>query len=206
MGIIETILKIVALPLRIIISFALFTFIIIMLPQENNLALFLISILPTYKQWFLLSHILCDSIIFVFATIAIINKIKVSLQKKNKIKQEMKKHEIIDKKLNNLDHIEKAVLREYVIQGVATLNLPITQPAVASLVKNFILENVGQYCEKTIFGLMYNLKISEYADTRLTDEMLDLPNTETLTEADQKFIFNNRPHFIKNIQRLSRFL
>jgi hypothetical protein len=200
MSIIETILKVVALPVRIIIALALFTFVILMIPQENDLAIFLCTILPTYKYWFLLAHILCDSVISVFLVSAIINRIIICIKQKNKIKQERKKYEIVDKKLSNLDHIEKAVLREYIIQGANTIKLPITQPAVAILVSNFILENVGRYAEKTILGFMQNLKISEYAETKLTSEMFDLPDVENLTETDRKFILSSRPPFMKNMR------
>ena len=202
MSILDTIIKAITLPLKIIIGLFLFTLIVVFLPTEWVKAFGLTAFLEMHKIWFIFSSLLFGSIIFVYIAYGIGNKIKICMQKRERKKLEKKKNENIEKKLYDLDHIEKAVLREFLIKGTYTIKLPVMEPAVASLIKYNILETVDGYQQITMFGPLRNIKISEYANSKLTDEMFGLPDRENLTETEIRNIHNKRPKFMVLLDRI----
>jgi len=202
MSVLDTILKAITLPLKIIIAIFLFTLIIILLPDKYIEALGLTIFLTTYKQWIILINLFAGILILVNIVYGIANIIKTQL-KKQKIKAKEKiDNENIDKKLLDLDHKEKAVLREFIIKGAYTIKLPVSDPAVISLVKYHILESISDLYQDSVCGPLYSLRISEYAKNRLTNEMFGIPDMDNLSETDRQYIFNNRPQFMKKLERL----
>ena len=202
MGFLDTIIKAITLPLKIIIGLFLFTLIVILLPAEYVEAFGLATFLEAHRIWFILSNLLFGVIIFVYIACGIKNKIKICMQKRERKKLEKKRNEDIEMKLHDLDHIEKAVLREFIIKGAYAIKLPITEPAVANLINNGILETVDNYQQHTLLGPVRNIKISEYAKTKLTNEMYGIPDMENLTETELRRIHNKRPKYMILLDRI----
>jgi hypothetical protein len=170
------------------------------------MALSLESILTSYRQWIGLIFLFSLAFIIVNIAYAIINIIKFNFQKKKLNEQQEIIRNKIDKKLSTLDHMEKSVLREFIIQSTRTLKLLVTDPTVASLIDSHILVTVGQYAQNTAFGFLFNIKINDYAEEKLTMEMLDLPNKDVLTDAEKRQIFNNRPPFMHQLLMFKNYL
>lgn len=202
MNVLDTILKAITLPLKIIIAIFLFTLIILLLPDKYIETLELTIFLTTYKQWIILINLFFGILIFVNIAYGITNIIKTQLKKQKRKAQEKIDNENIDKKLLDLDHKEKAVLREFIIKGSYTIKLPVSDPAVISLVKHHILESISDLYQDSVCGPLYSLRISEYAKNRLTNEMFGIPDMDNLSETDRQYIFNNRPQFMKKLEIL----
>lgn len=98
--------------------------------------------------------------------------------------------------IKNLDQHEKAVLREYYIQGKSTLKIPMDNPTVSGLIDKQILYLVGQYGEKSSEGMLFNFAINEKAREYLTYQILELPTGES-SERDFERIRVSRPQWTK---------
>ena len=123
-------------------------------------------------------------------------------------KNKLAKNRLIQKateRLQKLDHAEKAVLREFFLQGQNTIKLPIDHAVVAGLLESGILIIVGRHGRMSLAGMLMSMKISDHIDMLVTPELLDLPrNAPTQTEID--FIKSNRPSFMTSIEREESFL
>ena len=202
MHIFDTILKVITLPMKIIIAIFLFSIAIIIMPKEWLEILGLTTFVAKNIQWITLVSLFTASLIIVNIGYGLIKWIKACVSKLKRKAQENIKKENIDKKLLDLDHTEKSVLREFIIKRAYTIKLPVMEPPVTSLIESSILESVGNFYMDTICGPLYNIKINEYVKDRLTNEMFGLPNTEDLTEKEEQWIHNNRPHFMEKLERL----
>jgi hypothetical protein len=100
----------------------------------------------------------------------------------------------------NLDRHEKAVLREFFIQGQNTLRLPIDHPTVAGMRTRGILEIVGSHGEGSLAGLLFPVKLADDIRGQLTAAMVDLPEGEPSKE-QVEWVVTNRPDFIPEIER-----
>jgi len=202
MSIFDAILKAITLPLKIIISIFIFTLIILLLPDKYIKALGIALFLTTQKQWIILVNLFAGILILVNVAYGIINIIKMQLKKQKRKAQEKINNENIDKKLLDLDYKEKAVLREFIIKGAYAIKLPALDPAVINLVNYHILESISDLYQDSVCGPLYSLRISEYARDRLTNEVFGIPDMDNLSEMDRQYIFNNRPQFMKKLERL----
>ncbi len=108
------------------------------------------------------------------------------------------------KRIQSLDHAEKAVLREFFLQGQNTIKLPMDNPVVAGLLNSGILVIVGSQARMSLVGMLTNMKISENVNSLIIPEILDLP-THKPTPAEIEFIKNNRPSFVSSILRSESF-
>ena len=107
--------------------------------------------------------------------------------------------------LVKLDPHEKAVIREFYIQGRNTIELPIDNQVVAGLTKKSILIQVGTRVLSTTYGLLCSLGINEYASELITYDMIDLPGHD-LSEQERQKIKENRPRFIVEIESFNKFM
>lgn len=103
----------------------------------------------------------------------------------------------------NLDERERAVLREFAIQGQQTVKLPIDHPVVAGLLHRGILQVVGRICERSLAGTLMSVRIGERARNNLTTEMLDLPR-EGPSQAEVQELLGNRPGFVETLEHHER--
>jgi hypothetical protein len=110
----------------------------------------------------------------------------------------------LSRHLSNLDNSEKAVLREFLLQGKRVIELPITQPEVASLIESQIICQVGRLGHLMPAGMVLHMRLTTAADELLTDAMLDIP--EKISEFDRRRFANSRPHFQIEIEEYRRMM
>ena len=128
--------------------------------------------------------VLVNSIIWIFKTVS------------NKLKFRKIKKEYIEK-LRNLDHHEKSVLREFVINQASSLEVPIDNSTITGLIDKKILFINQQFGNGFIMnGMNASVSLSKFVDKHLTSENIGLPNNPT--EADYNFVENNRPSWVVN--------
>jgi hypothetical protein len=110
--------------------------------------------------------------------------------------------------IKRLDEDEKAVLREFIIQGQNTIEMPVENKTVAGLIHKGILEQLGSKGEYSVRGLMLPVMISFGSKKRMNPKMLGMPpvlNDETrksLSEARPKFI-GEMAGFYKKLEKKS---
>jgi len=102
-------------------------------------------------------------------------------------------------KIKTLDSYEKAVLREFFIQGRHTIRLPIDHSVVAGLREHGILHIVGQHGQMSVVGMLFPTAISDFAKKHLTNDSIDLPGGKP-SDRDIAFIRQHRPEFTAEIE------
>ena len=100
--------------------------------------------------------------------------------------------------IEELDPKEKAVLREFTIQGQDTLQMPVDQTTVAGLIDKGILVSVGTMGERSKAGLLFPVTIRREIKTLLTIEHIEWP--ENPTGADIERLKEERPEFIHTVE------
>lgn len=106
--------------------------------------------------------------------------------------------EIIERKVRLLDPTERALLREFFLQGETILTLPENESAVKSLLETNILEYLGNKKHYAIQGPTADYKISMIARSYLNRQVLRLPPGEPNQEQMQLLI-KARPHFVHSL-------
>lgn len=106
--------------------------------------------------------------------------------------------ETIEAKVNLLDRAERALLREFFLQGATILTLPQNEPAVKSLLNACILENLGNERHYAIQGPTADYKIAMKARIYLNRDVLRLPAGEPSQEEMQHLI-KARPQFLNGL-------
>jgi hypothetical protein len=106
--------------------------------------------------------------------------------------------ETIDAKVKLLDPAERALLREFFLQGQTILTLPQNELAVKNLVNTSILEMLGNERHYAIQGPTAEYKISMQARNYLNRDVLRLPAGEPSAE-EMSYLIKTRPHFINGL-------
>ncbi|GIU23616.1 MULTISPECIES: superinfection exclusion B family protein [unclassified Shewanella] len=106
--------------------------------------------------------------------------------------------EVIEEKVKLLDPMERALLREFFLQGQTILTLPEQETAVKSLLQAGILEHLGNQKHYAIQGSTADFKISMRARVHLNRQVLRFPVGEPSPE-DMKNLIKARPHFVNNL-------
>ena len=101
--------------------------------------------------------------------------------------------------LTSLDHEEKSVLREFFLRGRNTLKLPVTDAAVASLLKKGVLTQVGALGEGSAAGPLVSLAIAESVSSVLTREHIGIPEGD-LSDAQIEALKRRRPAFTAAVE------
>ncbi|MEZ9196816.1 superinfection exclusion B family protein [Shewanella sp. 10N.286.54.B9] len=105
--------------------------------------------------------------------------------------------EVIEEKVKLLDPTERALLREFFLQGETILTLPEAEQAVKSLSKAGILEHLGNEKHYAIQGSTADFKISMRAREYLNRQVLRFPVGEPSAE-EMKNLIKARPQFINS--------
>ncbi|PKG55271.1 hypothetical protein CXF83_04485 [Shewanella sp. Choline-02u-19] len=105
--------------------------------------------------------------------------------------------EVIEEKVKLLDPIERALLREFFLQGETILTLPEAEQAVKSLSTTGILERLGNQKHYAIQGSTADFKISMRAREHLNRQVLRFPIGEPSPE-QMKNLIKARPQFINS--------
>jgi len=112
-------------------------------------------------------------------TIEYIKIYKINKKNENKIKHF----------INNLDEIEKSILREFKIQQQNAIVVSMEDETVMSLISNGIIEQIGTTASHSnIAGTTFNAKLSELAKRHMTDDNIINQNGN-----------NPRPKFIEKL-------
>lgn len=106
--------------------------------------------------------------------------------------------ETIEAKVKLLDPAERALLREFFLQGATILALPQNELAVKSLVATNILEKLGNERHYAIQGPTAEYKIAMQARIYLNRDVLRLPAGEP-TQEELTYLLKTRPHFINGL-------
>jgi hypothetical protein len=96
--------------------------------------------------------------------------------------------------IKRLDENEKAVLREFIIQGQNTIEMPVEDKTVSGLIHKGILEQIGSKGEYSVRGLMLPVMIPFSSKKRLNPKMLGMP--PVLNEETRNALSESRPKFI----------
>lgn len=104
------------------------------------------------------------------------------------------------KNINFLDNHEKALLREFYINGKHTLQLPLDNETVVGLLNKHIIFQASSTGFSNIYGICFPYSITDIAKENLTNSIIDLPSNPT--EQDRIRIINERPYWAKEKDRL----
>ena len=140
-------------------------------------------------------------IAFLFSTVLVLvnfiiwifNKIHYAYRLK-KIKDDFKKI------LTELDYQEKAVLREFAIQGQNSIEMPYDDTVVSGLIDKQILRYNKQLGNSFIVnGTRVSIALSKYVAKILKPEHIDL--SYELSEEEKEILHENRPNWINRGRR-----
>ncbi|MBR6084032.1 MAG: superinfection exclusion B family protein [Spirochaetales bacterium] len=131
-------------------------------------------------------------VLFIFIERIIVATRRVIIKKKEK------KKTVMD--LKNLSYREKAVLREFALQGLNVISVIAEDEAVAGLLSKKILQIVQRSTFVYIFGTPVFVRISENVKQYITFDFLGLK--ENPSKEDIKKYAKERPAFVNNLQGL----
>lgn len=99
------------------------------------------------------------------------------------------------KRIRTLDRFEKAILREFILNGQKSIDMPIDNSAVAGLLNNNILVMNRQFNNTSIMkGMIVSLSINEYVLEILKPRDIDW--SDPPSEQQIKNANKNRPEWI----------
>jgi hypothetical protein len=100
----------------------------------------------------------------------------------------------IRRSLEEMDRVEIAVMREFLIEQRRTILAPMDEPSVASLLKKGILVRVGTLAQRSVAGVLVSVAPSEIANRFLDENSLGV--SENLTQEEVEIIRESRPPFV----------
>lgn len=181
------------LPARIVFVIWVTAFILVFASDSFLDMLSLKDFKLAYKKFIGISFLISTGLLVVMIFTWGSSKINLLLSKKK-----------WNRKLNDLisstDMYEKAVLREFYIQGKSTLKLPYEDSTVSGLVHKGILLQVGEIGSMSMVGMILSFKINEKAMEHITYELLNLPKGEPSPEQIE-YIRRNRPRWVAELDR-----
>ncbi|HBY87643.1 MAG TPA: hypothetical protein DEO86_17430 [Colwellia sp.] len=190
----EKLLTFIKLPLKYLWVASLFSGVTLFLPIEAIEVLGLDIILEKYRSWL--------GTLFLFTTCLVLAELFQILYRK--LKSNRLKSKQLDKfleRLYQLDPHEKSVIREFFIQQRNTLQLPFDNATVSGLLNYGVLQISSSSGERSRVGTLVAIKMTSKADNLITQDMIDLPDLDSLNESDKNWIKNNRPEFTLEIDR-----
>ncbi|MGI5822087.1 MAG: superinfection exclusion B family protein [Bacteroidales bacterium] len=189
----EKLFDINKIPTKLIIVIWLSSALILFVPQQFLTKLNLDGFLHDYGKFLGISFIVSSG----FTLIALWTYISRLVGRRRSSKRVK---ESIIKDINYLDFHEKALLREFFINGKQTLQLPFDNDTVVGLVNKHIIYQASSTGFTYLHGAYFPYTISDIANKHLTSEILELP--ENPTEEDKRRILDNRPNWAKERSRI----
>ncbi len=134
-------------------------------------------------------------LLFVFCIVFVVVNFVIWVFQKVEFRINLKKlKKEYQNTLSSLDSKEKAVLREFAIQGQHSVKMPYDDTVVSGLIDKGILKFNKQLGNSFIAnGNKVSLSLSKYISEIITPEHLDL--SLTLTEEEKYVIEENRPEW-----------
>lgn len=186
------ILEIAKLSTRIIVWIFILSGTLIFSKKEWLAYLSINNIINNYKEYIGIAFWASGILILLDIFINILERIKRRRAKGKYLLKALNK-------LTSLDSEEKAVLREFILQGRNTILLPINHPVIFALYQDGIISIVGQYGEISLAGPLYSFKITEEIKHLVPWQLFGLHGGNP-TQEEIEFIIKNRPEFIKEIE------
>jgi len=190
---IKNIIEAAKLPTKFILCIFAVSIALIFLPENLLISSHLKEFADKYGIYIGITALVSGSLLFTEAVIYIWNLIRNTVNKRKIDKMALER-------IKNLDPAEKAVLREFFLQGRNTIKLPMDHPVIAGLLHNGILQLVGTHGRMSLAGMLFNMKMSDLVREHLTYEIIELPKGQP-TQEDIEFLRQNRPEFISSIER-----
>lgn len=184
------------IPTKFIVLVWLVATTLLILPEKTLINLSLQDFKDDYGKFIGIAFITSSGFLIILIITWIINK-GTSERLKGKYKKTIKES------ILTLDEPEKAVLREFYIQGQRTLKMPADNPTVSSLINKRILYPVGNYGQPSLYGLLFNFSITTFAEKNLSGQLLGLPNTQPTAEEIQR-IRALRPQWMLKLEENQR--
>ncbi|WP_159520610.1 superinfection exclusion B family protein [Sunxiuqinia indica] len=181
------------IPTKLIFVLWLSSSLILFVPERFLTRLNLTDFLVEYGKYIGITFIVTSGFLIV-VLISYISRLINSKTFSRKIKRK------ILNEIQNLNFHEKALLREFYINGKNTLQLPIDDDTVTGLTNKHILYQASNTGFTYIHGAYFPYSITEIASKNLTHEMINLP--KNLTEEDEQFLIENRPEWAKQKSKM----
>lgn len=181
------------LPTKFIVVIFLVSLGLILIPEAALSAMKLKSFSDKYGLYVGITALSSGALLLIEAATAVW-KITNNIIAKSKLSKK------VAERMASLDPSEKAVLREFYLQGQNTINLPMDNPVVAGLLNAGVIVLVGRHGRMSLAGMLFSMKIAERAEAYITYDLITLPVGEP-TEEELHFLRNNRPQFMSSIQR-----
>lgn len=198
MDYIKSLFDFTKLPTKILFVFFLITGFIIF-SNDKYTKIFAFEKIETYKPLISIVFLISFSILIINFIIYISNLIYQKIRT-NKLKKQYLK------KINDLDDYEKAILREFYIQGKNSLKMPINDETIAGLLSKKILIYNSQLGNRAMAtGFDFSLSINPLIEERSTNKNIDFPEN-TNSKESLEFLKNNRPDWIHRMNWEERLL
>jgi hypothetical protein len=188
------------LPLKFFAVAALVSGALMYLPQPTIEKFHLVLVMEKYGAYISILFLSCCALFGIEICINVYQHIaKVHTTRKSNSKAK--------EKIKNLDSKEASIIREFILNGT-TIKLPVDNPAVAELIDQGVLEQVGVLGERSIVGMLFSLRLNEQVRDHLTPDQIGLTtfvvdnseNNLILTEEGMEWVRSNRPTFIHKIE------
>jgi hypothetical protein len=183
------------IPTRIVLIVLISGGLLLAMPDSLLLRLHLNGFMKSYGLWVGFATVF--SLVFF-----LINLGAWAFKKLRGMRRQKAADEGIRHCVEQLDEAEKAVLREFRIQGQNTISLPMNETTVAGLISKRILVRCGGLGSHYIVGPVFPFSLGTIARTMITDDLLGLPAHPTV--ADAKSLRESRPAFVASIEMEDR--
>lgn len=177
-------------PTRFFLLLSIVSSFILFVDQDFlNEKLFLVNVKEKYG-WIL-------GVVFILTTGLVLLNFTIWVFKPIKRKINFKKwNEKFAKRVSSFDRVEKSILREFILSGQKSIEMPIDNPSVSGLLdKNILLMNRQFGNSSIIMGMRVSLSINESVVEILQFKDIDLSDPPTLEELESAK--NNRPEWTK---------
>lgn len=179
------------LPFKIILWVAIISGILLFCPEDFLQNLKLDEFLDIYGNYVGIVFLAALGLVIIDTTLWI------SAHAKSRFQYRKWRNNLLSE-LRNLDHSEKAVLREFYLQGRKAIELPMDNATVASLKRKGIIYLVGNLGHFSMAGMLASFCLSQEVLNALTIDMIDLPSGRP-SEKDKERLIRSRPDFAKRI-------
>ncbi len=179
-------------PVRYFVRCLAVTGVLLVLPDPWLAKLHLSGVMGEYGVYIGIAFVASVCVLAVEGAQWLVEKVREN-------RREAKRLRRILEAIENLDEEERAVLREFSVQGRNCISLPITHPTVANLVTKGILEKVGPYSEKSVAGWLRSVRVTQDAGEMLLPMFLGFPEGVVNDKAIEQ-MRQFRPDFMREVE------
>lgn len=189
----EKLFDIKKIPTKLIFVLWLSSMLILFVPASFLAKLNIQDFLKDYGKFIGITFIISSA--FLLVTIwSFVARLFLRQKNINHIKKNILKN------IHYLDNHEKALLREFYINGKNTMQMPMDNDTVTGLVNKHIIYQASSTGFTYLHGLYFPYAITELAFENLTNKMIGLPDNPT--EEEKSRILSERPNWAKEKSRI----